>query len=76
RGSVLAPGASLYALQQRYSGQNPNLQELYKSAHQLSNRTKKAAWESPAIEVSQVACERRGPKCLRKNCFFSENGHI
>lgn len=40
-------------------------------ADQLSNRTKKAAWEGRAIEVSHAGCEERAKKGI-----FSAHEHI
>lgn len=40
-------------------------------ADQLSNRTKKAAWEGPAIEVSQAGCEERVAERFAKKRIFS-----
>lgn len=42
-------------------------------ADQLSNRTKKAAWEGPAIEVPRPAARNEWQSASRKNGFFLPN---
>ena len=43
-------------------------------ADQLSNRTKKAAWEGPAIEVSHAGCEERvAERFAKKRIFLPSN---
>lgn len=45
-------------------------------ADQLANRTKKAAWEGPAIEVSHAGSEERVAARFAKKRIFSVHEHI